>query len=90
MKPALRLFLFLAVSAGEYFFNELFTAAETASCLASVIGFRASSSDSTLFRTEKGDRAHSRDARTVALVSEKDSAADRDAQALFHKIRRSR
>ena len=36
-------------------------------------------SDSTLFRTEKGDRAHSAHAGTIALVSEKDSAADRDA-----------
>ena len=44
-----------------------------------------SSSDSISFRTEKGDRAHSRDARTVALVSEKDSAADRDAQRRFTK-----
>ena len=44
-----------------------------------------SSSDSIPFRTEKGDRAHSRDARTVALVSEKDSAADRDAQRRFTK-----
>jgi thioredoxin 1 len=77
--------LFLAVTVGEYFFNELFTAAGTASCLASVIGFRASSSDPTLFRTEKGDRAHSRDARIVALVSKKDSAADRDAEGCFTK-----
>ena len=44
---------------GEYFFHELFPAAEAASCLASVIRFSASSSDSTPFRTEKGDRAHS-------------------------------
>ena len=45
----------------------------------------ASSSDSTPVRTEKGDRAHSTDARTAALVSEKDSAADRDAQRRFTK-----
>src|SRR6476661_1124880 len=42
-------------------------------------------SASAPFRTEKGDRADSRDARTVALVSEKDSAADRDAQRRFTK-----
>ena len=70
---------------GEYFFHELFPAAEAACCLASVIGFSGSSSDSISVRTEKGDRAHSRDARIVALVSEKDSAADRDAQRRFTK-----
>ena len=85
VKPALRLFPLPRRHRREYFFNELFTAAETANCLASVIGFRASSSDSTLFRTEKGDRAHSRDARIVALVSKKDSAADRDAESCFTK-----
>ena len=34
--------------------------------------------DSTLFRTEKGDRAHSASG-TIGLGSEKDSAADGDA-----------
>ena len=48
--------LSVAVSAREYFFHELFPAAEAASCLASIIRFSASSSDSILFRTEKGDR----------------------------------
>ena len=38
---------------GEYFFHELFPAAEAASCLASVIGFSASSSDSTLCQDRK-------------------------------------
>ena len=63
--------------------HELFPAAEAACCLASIIRFSASSFDSTPFRTEKGDRAHP--SRTVALVSEKDSAVDRDAQRGFSK-----
>src|SRR4029077_16955530 len=73
------------VSARGYFFYELFPGADAAGCLASVIRFSASSSDSTRFGTEKGDRAHSADARTVALISEKDSATDRDAQRRFTK-----
>ena len=85
MKPALRLFPLHRSLPPRIFLHELFPAAEAASCLASVIRFSASSSDSTLFRTEKGDRAHSAHARTVALVSEKDSAADRDAQRRFTK-----
>ena len=73
MKPAVRLFPLA----------KLFSAAEAVNCLASVIRFSGSFSDPTAVRTEKGDRAHS--TRTVAFVSEKDSAADRDAQRGFTK-----
>ena len=59
--------------------TQFFPVAEATSCHASVIGFGTSAFDSTLFRTEKGDRAHSAHAGTIGLGSEKDSAADGDA-----------
>ena len=53
MKPAVRLFLSLAVTVRRIFLPRTFTAAEAASCLASVIRFRASSSDSTPLQDRK-------------------------------------